>query len=336
MSKNILYIGNNLSRKTKYPTALNILTTKLIEERYNLIIRSNKLNKVLRMLDMIVGVFKYRKTTDYILIDTYSTINFYYALAVSQLSRFYNLKYIPILHGGNLPDRILKSPKLSNLIFKYSYKNIAPSNFLKHTFKKSNFNTVVIPNTIDIKKYDFKERKNIAPSLFWVRSFKEIYNPLLALEVLILLKKEYKNAKLCMVGPFLDNTYHKALELVKENNLEESVEFTNVLSKEEWHKKSVEYDVFINTTNIDNTPVSVIEAMALGLPVVSTNVGGLPFLIDDKKEGLLVEKKDAIAMKQAISSLINNQYSHISFNARKKVEQFDWSVVRNQWLKILN
>ena len=65
--------------------------------------------------------------------------------------------------------------------------------------------------------------------------------------------------------------------------------FTGKLSKQEWRDLSKDYNVFINTTNFDNTPVSVIEAMALGIPVVSTNVGGLPFLITDKVDGVLVE-----------------------------------------------
>lgn len=335
MSKNILYIGNNLSGKTKYPTALNILTSKLTNEGYNIIIKSNKLNKVLRMLDMIKGVLKHRRTTDYILIDTYSTINFYYAFLISLVSIFYKLKYIPILHGGNLPYRLDKSVKLSNIMFNNSYINIAPSNFLKATFKKYNFNTKTIPNTIDIVKYKFIERKISKPKLFWVRSFKEIYNPLLALKVLLLLRKENIAATLCMVGPFLDNSYDEALLFIRDNNLESFVELTGVLSKEDWHQKSDEFDVFINTTNIDNTPVSVIEAMALGLPVVSTNVGGLPYLIENKKDGLLVEKNNPEAMKNSVISLLDGKYQEISLNARKKAETFDWQVVRTQWLEIL-
>ena len=87
---NILYIGNNLAKKTKYLTTLENLSNQLSKENFNVIISSNKINKVIR-------------------IDTYSTTNFYYAFFTSQLSRLFKIKYIPILHGGNLPERIRKS-----------------------------------------------------------------------------------------------------------------------------------------------------------------------------------------------------------------------------------
>jgi glycosyltransferase involved in cell wall biosynthesis len=118
--------------------------------------------------------------------------------------------------------------------------------------------------------------------------------------------------------------------------LEESVTFTGVLPKEEWHTLSENYDIFINTTTIDNTPVSVMEAMALGLPVVSTNVGGLPYLILEG-EGILVENANVDAMYNAIIQLLTESIliEQITKNARKKVESFDWSFVREKWLKII-
>ncbi|MEE9409070.1 MAG: glycosyltransferase family 4 protein [Polaribacter sp.] len=332
----ILYIGNNLAKKTKYQTTLENLSQQLINANYNVIISSNKVNKIVRLLDMCFSIIKNKKYLDYILIDTYSTTNFYYAFFTSQLARLFKIKYIPILHGGNLPDRVKKNTYLSKKIFKNSYKNVAPSNYLKNAFEKEGYIVEYIPNTINIKDYPFKKREIIKPKLLWVRAFKNIYNPTFAIETLQILKKNYPEAVLCMIGPFLDESYNKTLELVKKYNLESSVEFTNVLSKEDWHKKASEFDVFINTTNFDNTPVSVIEAMALGLPIVSSNVGGMPYLVIDKKDGLLVDKNDAQQMSAAITSLLNNKYSNLAENARMKVENFDWEKVRTKWLEILN
>jgi glycosyltransferase involved in cell wall biosynthesis len=246
------------------------------------------------------------------------------------------LKYIPILHGGSLPERISKSNILSNLLFKNSYKNIAPSHYLKDEFEKKGYQTTMIPNILEVDNYMYLERKEINPKLFWVRAFKEIYNPTLAIHVLELVKKEYPKAILCMVGPFVDDSYDKTLALLKEYKLEDSVEFTDVLLKEAWHKKSVDYDIFINTTNFDNTPVSVMEAMALGLPVVSTNVGGIPYLIENKKDGLLVEKNDPQQMTEAIIDIIKGKHPTLTQKAKEKVETFDWDTVKHKWFKILN
>ena len=332
-SKRILYIGNNLTKKTKYNSTIIVLSSLLKNEGYSVKVSSDKTNKILRLLDMCFSVFRYK--SDYILIDTFSTVNFYYAFVISQLARLLNVKYIPILHGGNLPYRLKKNKKLSNLIFNNSYKNIAPSNYLKTAFEAEGYSTEFIPNILEIENYKFKKRKKLAPKLFWVRAFKEIYNPSMAIAVLFELKKTHPNATLCMVGPFVDNSYNDTLKLVSQLKLEDSVEFTNVLLKEDWHKKSEDFDIFINTTNFDNTPVSVMEAMALGLLIVTTNVGGIPFLIEDRVDGLLVTKSNSDEMKNAIISLLENEYPYLSINAREKVEQFSWEKNRSKWFEIL-
>ena len=336
MNKKILYIGNNLTKKTKYPTTLETLSNLLKLENYIVYVSSSKVNKLFRLLDMCFSVIYYRSKIDYLLIDTYSTTNFYYAFFTSQIARFFKIKYIPILHGGDLPKRLIKSNFLSKMLFNNSYKNIAPSNYLKEEFEKYGFEVNFIPNTIEIKQYPFKKRKAYQPRLLWVRAFKHIYNPILTIKVLKLLKEKYPDSILCMVGPFSDDSYQETFDLIKEYHLEDSVEFTNVLLKEEWHKKSIDYDIFINTTNFDNTPISVLEAMALGLPIVSTNVGGIPFLINHEIDGLLVEKNNEQQMYKAIVSIINDVNSSLAANARKKVEKFDWEFVKNKWLKILN
>ena len=335
MSKNILYIGNNLTKKTKYNSTIVVLSTLLRKEGYNVQISSDKSNKIIRLLDMCFTFFKFKNKVDYILIDVYSTTNFYYALLISQLARVFKKKYISILHGGNLPERLKKNTHLSNLIFKNSYKNIAPSNYLKSAFDAKNYKTDFIPNIVEIENYNFKKRVDLAPTIFWVRAFKEIYNPTMAIKVLHQLKQKYENAKLCMVGPFVDSSYEECIGLINSLKLNNSVEFTNVLLKEDWHKKSEDFDIFINTTNFDNTPVSVMEAMALGMPVVSTNVGGIPFLLKDKIDAILVPKEDAKKMTAAIISLLQSLHPSISINARRKVEQFSWENNKQKWFEIL-
>ncbi|WP_341220827.1 glycosyltransferase family 4 protein [Polaribacter atrinae] len=333
--KKILYIGNNLTKKTKYNSTLMVLSSLLRQEGFLVTVSSDKTNKLVRLIDMCFSLLKNIRKTDYVLIDTFSTINFYYALIISQLSRLFKLKYIPILHGGNLPIRLDKNPLFCDLIFKNSYKNIAPSNYLKSAFEKKGYETMFIPNIVEIENYNFKLRRSLEPKLFWVRAFKEIYNPTLAIKVLDVLKKEYPKAKLCMVGPFVDTSYTDCVKLVSELKLENSVEFTGVLLKEDWHKKSQEFDVFINTTNFDNTPVSVMEAMALGLPIVTTNVGGIPFLIDDKIDGLLVSKANVEEMADAIITILNNTFPNLSIKAREKVTHFSWENNKEKWFQIL-
>jgi glycosyltransferase involved in cell wall biosynthesis len=323
--------------KERNASGIDTLSALLRQEEYTLRAVSSYKIKLFRLASMLFNVLWFSRKINYVLIDAYSTKNFYYAYVVSRLCFLLNLKYVPILRGGNLPDRLDSSPRMSNLVFNNSYKNIAPSNYLKSEFDKRGFSSTFIPNVIEIKNYKFLERGISTPRLLYVRAFAGIYNPEMAIEVLNKILEKYPEARLCMIGPVKDDSFERCKALVKELNIEDKVEFTGKLSKSAWYKKAEEFNVFINTTNIDNTPVSVMEAMALGLPVVSTNVGGVPYLIDDKQTGLLVDKGDVDQMALGIEKLtIDNEFrSKLVQNARLQVEKFDWEAVKHQWIKIL-
>lgn len=334
--KKLLYIGNKLSIHGNTATSIETLGGFLEAEGFEVYYASSKKNKVFRFIDMFFTTIKYAKKVDYVLIDTYSTLNFWYAVGISQLCRILKLKYITKLHGGDLPNRLNNSPFYCDLIFKNAYKITTPSQYLMDVFvNKYSKNLIYIPNTIDVCKYDFFDRSFVEPKLLWVRSFSKIYNPKMAIKVFSDLKKTYPNAQLTMVGPDKENLLEDCEKYAESINV--NVTFTGRLSKEEWILLSKDYTIFINTTHFDNTPISVIEAMALGLPIVSTNVGGIPFLLKDKKNALLVNDNDHDAMTTAIIELLNNKEfkSHLVANARVLVEKFDWEIVKEKWFEIL-
>ena len=89
--KNILYIGNHLSAKGKTETTIETLSKSLKLEGFRVIVSSSKNNKLFRLFDMLFAIVKYSKKADYVLIDTYSTSNFYYAFLCSQLCLVFHL-----------------------------------------------------------------------------------------------------------------------------------------------------------------------------------------------------------------------------------------------------
>ena len=109
------------------------------------------------------------------------------------------------------------------------------------------------------------------------------------------------------------------------------------MSKKEWIELSKEYNVFINTTHFDNTPISVIEAMALGLPVVSTNVGGIPYLLEHNSNALLVNDDDISEMANQINRLFTEPdlANNLSEKGKESVRCFDWEIVKKQWIELL-
>lgn len=334
--KIILYIGNHLSRNGGYPSVAESLAPHLLPE-VHLHLVSRRRNRLLRLIEMLWAVWKYGRKEQPVVIDVYSTLNFYYALLCCMLCRLKEIPYLCVLHGGNLPMRLRNSPRLSKYLFRYAHKLIAPSGYLQASFREAGYEAEVIPNFIPIASYPFKKRHQISPRLLWVRAFDKTYHPQMAVRVLYELSKQYPDARLCMVGPDKDGSLEVCQTLAKELEIKDKITFTGRLSKPEWIHLSADYDIFISTTNFDNMPVSVIEAMALGMPVVSTDVGGLPYLIEHERTGLLTPPNDTAAMTEAILRLLGDAElsGKLSLAGRAKAETLSWEAVKPKWLEIL-
>jgi glycosyltransferase involved in cell wall biosynthesis len=333
--KTLIYVGNKVSNHGLNVSTIDTLGALLQGEGFKVVMASSKKNILLRFLHMLWVVFVHRKQTDFVLIDTYSTLSFWYAFYVSKLCKYLRLPYIPILHGGNLPYRFSTSRKATSFLVNHAFKTVIPSEYLHSHLKEFDIPRVqIIPNAVELDNYTFKMRDSFRPKLLWVRALAKIYNPEMAVQVVAILKKEYPEAQLTMIGPFKDISKLEMQTIIDSYGLE--VQLPGKLSKEEWIARAKDYDIFINTTTIDNMPVSVMEAMALGLPVVSTNVGGIPFLIEHGKTGQLVESNNPQAMVAAIKIYLNdfNYANQMAVNANNHIQNFDWRVVKHQWIQL--
>ncbi|REE24473.1 glycosyltransferase involved in cell wall biosynthesis [Winogradskyella pacifica] len=336
LRKKILYIGNNLYNNKTNPSSIQVIGSQLESEGFDMFYSSSKNNKILRLLDMLYSCIKYRKAVSNVIIDTYSTSNFYFAVLVGQLCQFLKLPYVLSLNGGNLPARLQNNPKLCAFTFKPAKALVSPSLYLMDAFHKHGYTEVAyIPNALNLNHYEFKSRPIENINLFWLRSFCKIYNPCLAVDVLKALQEQGYKVSLCMAGPDTDGSLKKVKKHARSLNVE--VFTPGKLTKPEWTHLAKDYNVFINTTNFDNMPVSVIEAMALGLPIVSTNVGGMPFLIEDEVDGILVPPNNSKVFVDAILKLKSqpNETETMVVKAREKVEQYDWMLLKERWVEIL-
>lgn len=294
---------------------------------------------VFRFLDMLKSIYLNKASVSLVLIDTYSTNGFLMAYFSGKLCRYLKLPYVPILHGGDLPKRLEKSPVKCKEFFNNAEFLVAPSGYMKKQFQLKGYTNIkLIPNQIDTHKFKYKERLSAKPNILWVRSFNQIYNPLLAIETLKLVREKCPDATLCMVGPDKDGSLELVKEKVKNDGLENHVKFAGKMSRKDWFLESINYDIFLNTTDVDNTPLSIMEAMALGMIVITTNVGGIPFLFENEKEGIMVGPNDAESLSEKIVEVVSNPdfAASLSKNAREKSKQWDWLFIRELWKKNLD
>lgn len=334
----ILYIGNRMTKHGMNPSSVETLGG-MLKQIYPMKLISDKKNPWIRAFDIIFELVRNASRIRFVLLDMYSTSGFYYSLMVAFLCKIFFIPYIPILHGGNLPQRYYASKTLVSFILRSAKVVVAPSEYLYRFFSEQHFKRLLlIPNSLDTSLYIFKPRLLIKPKFLWVRSFHSIYNPQLAVRVFAQVKEKFPAASMAMVGAEQDGSLAECKLLALEKNVADSITFTGRLPKMEWIKLSVDYDIFLNTTNFDNMPVSVLEGMALGLPIVSTNVGGLPYLLKDDEDALLVEANDEQRMVEKIETLLLQEGLglRLSRAARSKVEGFDWKIIKHQWHSILS
>ena len=334
----IIQVGNINSKITGSISYQESLNEKLFKNFSKEIISvSEKKNKILRILHIVWTILRNIKKTKLVIIHSFSTKAFYITFLTALLCRLMRIKYFVLVHGGNYPARIQSSPAFVKMIFSYSSKNLSPSKYLQFHFSKLGYVFDFVPNAIDLSLFKFKERVNFKPNLLWVRAFDTIYNPQMAVFVVSLLKLNFPDVKLWMVGFKCDHSYEDTIELIKKLDLNDNIIITGVLTHSMWAKLSTEADLFINTTNIDNMPVSVLQAMALGLPVFSTNVGGIEWLIEDNENGIKCNVGDAEFMANKIKWYLENQteLKRIATNAVNIPREYEWAKVLPLWGELI-
>ena len=339
----IVYLGNKLAGKGKNPTSVDTLGQRLRGIYPDLVSVSSRNFFVSRLFEMWWTIFYHRNQINFVIIDTYSTLAFHFAWTSAFICRLFSIPYIPIIHGGSFENRINKSKKTVTAYLTYAHQVVTPSAFLyKVIEKKLNLTCLIIPNSIDLSQFVSagKVRFHHSPRIFWLRAYQELYNPLLAIEILHLLRSQYGlDAKLTMVGPDKDGSLSRVKLRVLELNLSGHVTLLEALPQSKWVNLAQECTLFLNTTTVDNTPVSLIEAMALGLPIVSSDVGGIPDLITDGREGCLYPSANAPKAAELIHRLHQtpSAWQLASDFAYQKAHTMDWEKsIKPQWKRLLD
>jgi len=334
----LLFIGNHLHHNDEIKTAnlsmSEALAARLEEKGWSISLTSDEINPVLRLMDMVWVTITKRKEYVLAVVDLFSGRAFLWAEVCTLVLRILNKPYVIAMRGGNLPEFSIQYPKRVNQMLDNAPSIISPSKYLQLEMKKFSNKIEIIPNPIELPKYKFESRKEPVARLVWLRAFHEIYNPTLAPKIIKNLSVDFPDIELTMVGPDKgDGSFEKTIEAANRLGVKDRIAFPGLVSKNEvpyWLNKD---DIFINTTNVDNTPVSVIEAMACGLCVVSTNVGGIPYLLEDGVDALLVPPDDPQAMAEAVKRILSDPElaAKLSMNAREKSESFSWEKVLPMW-----
>jgi glycosyltransferase involved in cell wall biosynthesis len=272
------------------------------------------------------------RSVDAVVIQTYGGPSFVVEDVATLLARRFGHRVVLHLHGGALPEFLARYPRWARRVLGRADAMVAPSTFLAEAMAPYGHHPRVIPNIVDLAEYPWRQRTRVAPRLFWMRSFHPVYNPGMAVRTLARVRATLPDATLVMAGQ------DKGLEReVREDaarlGVADAIRFVGFLNAEGKAREGSAADIFISTNRIDNTPVAVIEAGAMGLPVVSTDVGGVRHLVRDGESALLVPDDDADAMADAVVRLVRDPAlaTRLSTNGRRMAERSTWEQVGAEW-----
>lgn len=334
--KKVVYFGNKTSGFQNVKSTLETLEP-LLAEIVEIETYSHKKNKLLRLLHMLRGFIFKGLSADFIIIDVYSTTAIIYAEMLGFMSWIFRKNYILVLHGGNLPEVYSKDKKRIKWMLNHAKNIIVPSHYLKNYFEGKGYTVKLIPNIIQLENYPFLKRCKIRPKILALRGFKPAYNPMMTVKTVEILRSRGIFVELRLLGNSAEDHYAEVLGYIEDNKLQDHIIVLPKQEKSVWIDESKGFDIMVSNPVIDNTPVSIIEGMALGMCVITTNVGGVPDLVHDYQEVLYVETDDSIGLANKIVELLSDEKLALglSSRARIKAEQFDWRHIKALWQEIL-
>src|SRR5262245_3076629 len=200
----VLLVGQFLSSLGK-PGVSEDLALQLATSGWSVITTSNRIGRVARLTDMLATVFKSRHAFSVATVEVYSGRAFVWAELVCSLLRWLQKPYVLTLHGGNLPTFAQRWPTRVGRLLRSAHTVTVPSRFLHDGLSTYRPGLKLLPNPIDIRLYKFKLRVKTQPNLIWLRAFHSVYNPSLAPKVLALLKSDFPDINLLMIGPDMED-----------------------------------------------------------------------------------------------------------------------------------
>ncbi|MBI3359812.1 MAG: glycosyltransferase family 4 protein [Chloroflexi bacterium] len=314
------------------------LALQLANHGWHAIATSSFRSRLLRLSGMILTIWRRRTGYDVAVVNVFSGYAFIWAEVAVRLLRCIGKPCVLALHGGNLPAFCSRNPRRARRLFEFAAAVVAPSRYLATALRDYRDNVRVLPNGLNLAAYCDVPRGPVEPRLVWIRAFHSIYQPRVAVETLARLRAGYPSVELTMIGRDKgDGSLQSTRRLAIDAHVEAAVHFTGGLDQREIPSRIQCGDIFLNTSTIDNMPVSVIEALASGLCVVSTNVGGIPFLLEHERTALLVPPRDPDAMAAAVRRLLEDPVlaARLSRNGRAAAVESDWSRVLPQWIALL-
>jgi glycosyltransferase involved in cell wall biosynthesis len=247
--------------------------------------------------------------------------------------KLYGKKVILNYRSGEAEDHLQNWRWTAIPTIRLADRIVVPSGYLVELFARFGLKARAIFNIVELDRFRFRERVPLRPVFLTTRLLEPLYNVGCVLRAFALIQKRYPEASLTVAGEGWQRAELEAL--ARELGLR-NTEFIGRVPFEQMPEMYDGADIYLTATDLDNMPSSITECLASGLPVVTTDAGGIPYIVTHEESCLMVNRNDHEAMAEAALRLLEDGElaSAIARRGRESCRRFSWDYVQKEWLKL--
>jgi len=280
------------------------------------------------ILSLLARVYKYD------VIHVFSASYFSFVLAPSPailIGKLYRRKVLLNYHSGEAEDHLQRWRRSAIPTIRLVDSIVVPSEYLVRVFASFGLKATAIYNLIDTSKFRFRERAPLRPVFLSNRNLEIHYGVDRVLRAFAIIQERIPHASLTVAG---DGSQRQTLKALAQQLNLQNIQFTGQIAPAGIADVYDAADIFLNGSEIDNQPLSILEAFSCGLPVVTTDAGGIPDIVQDQRTGMVVSRGDHVAMANRAITLLENPAlaKQIIEHARQECLKYSWEAVRDAWM----
>ncbi len=248
-------------------------------------------------------------------------------------ARAFNKHVVLHYHSGEAADHLANWGALVHPWLRLADEIVVPSAYLRDVFANHGYTARVIPNVVDLSDFAFRERRPLRPRFLSTRNLERYYRVDVIIEAFARLQSECAGATLTIAGV---GSEEPSLRALAARLTKGGVRFVGRIEPDFMPKLYADSDIFLNASEVDNQPVSILEAFASGLPVISTPAGDIPSLVRHEETGLLVPPEAPLTMARAMSQTLlrAERALQMAQQARHELTRHTWPNVKDEWASV--
>ena len=245
-------------------------------------------------------------------------------------ARILNKRVVLHYHSGEADDHLSNWGPLVHPWLRLAHEIVVPSEYLRSVFARHGYEARVIPNVVNLSRFRYHDRVPLRPRLLSTRNLEPYYRVDVVLEAFARFKALEPTATLMIAGY---GSEEQRLRRLASSLAGDAIRFVGRIEPEAMPTLYAEADIFLNASEVDNQPVSILEAFSSGLPVISTATGDIRFMVRHGETGLLVPPGDPAALADAVRTVWNepDRARQMARQGWQDVAKYTWPAVRDRW-----